>query len=334
MEKRYQVFVSSTYADLKQERQHVLQALMEMDCIPAGMELFPAVDEEQWEFIKKVINDCDYYLLIIGGRYGSTTPDGISYTEKEFDYAVEKGLRIVALIHGEPENISFGKSEQDPVLRDKLLNFKDKVMTGRLVKFWKNAEELPGQVALSLTKTIKMYPAIGWVRGNLIANDDLLIEMNQLRKDNKNLSEENTKLISKEVLEVNDIADIDSEFTINGSYKSSYRGNSYNETWVSNISWREIFSIISPSLLEHPSDYKVRTTLAENLKTREGKSGGYSVDINEQEFKTITIQLKAYKLVNIKYSKTTKGNMSLFWSLTDKGEQFMIENRIIKKIPN
>ena len=99
MDKRYQVFVSSTYADLKEERQHVLQALMEMDCIPAGMELFPAADEEQWEFIKKVIDDCDYYLLIIGGRYGSTTDDGISYTEKEFDYAVENGLKVVALIH-------------------------------------------------------------------------------------------------------------------------------------------------------------------------------------------------------------------------------------------
>ena len=87
MDKRYQVFVSSTYADLKQERQHVIQALIEMDCIPAGMELFPAADEEQWEFIKKVIDDCDYYLLVIGGRYGSVTSEGISYTEKEFDYA-------------------------------------------------------------------------------------------------------------------------------------------------------------------------------------------------------------------------------------------------------
>ncbi len=91
MDKRFQVFVSSTYADLKEERQHVIQALMEMDCIPAGMELFPAADEEQWKFIKKVIDDCDYYLLIIGGRYGSTTDDGISYTEREFDYAVERG---------------------------------------------------------------------------------------------------------------------------------------------------------------------------------------------------------------------------------------------------
>ena len=63
MNKRYQVFVSSTYADLKEERQRVIQTLMEMDCIPAGMELFPAADEEQWLFIRKVIDDCDYYLL-------------------------------------------------------------------------------------------------------------------------------------------------------------------------------------------------------------------------------------------------------------------------------
>jgi hypothetical protein len=47
MDKRYQVFVSSTYADLQHERQRVIQALMEMDCIPSGMELFPAADEEQ-----------------------------------------------------------------------------------------------------------------------------------------------------------------------------------------------------------------------------------------------------------------------------------------------
>src|SRR5678815_5746010 len=99
MEKRYQVFVSSTYADLRDERRRVIQTLMEMDCIPAGMELFPAADEEQWAFIKRVIDDCDYYILIIGGRYGSTTSEGISYTEKEYDNALEKGLKVLAFIH-------------------------------------------------------------------------------------------------------------------------------------------------------------------------------------------------------------------------------------------
>ena len=154
MEKRYQVFVSSTYADLKEERQHVSQALMEMDCIPAGMELFPATDEEQWEFIKRIIDDCDYYLLIIGGRYGSTTEEGISYTEKEYDYAVESGLKVIALLHENPDDIPVGKSDIAPELREKLQAFRDKVSANRLVKFWNEPKELPGLVALSLSKTI------------------------------------------------------------------------------------------------------------------------------------------------------------------------------------
>ena len=88
MDKRYQVFVSSTYADLKEERRAIIQTVIELNCIPAGMELFPASNEEQFSFIKRVTDDCDYYLLVIAGRYGSVGTDGISYTEKEFDYAL------------------------------------------------------------------------------------------------------------------------------------------------------------------------------------------------------------------------------------------------------
>ena len=78
MDKRYQVFISSTYSDLKEERGKVMQTVMSLDCIPAGMEFFTAIDSEQLEFIKKIIDDCDYYILIIGGKYGSMT--AVSYT--------------------------------------------------------------------------------------------------------------------------------------------------------------------------------------------------------------------------------------------------------------
>jgi hypothetical protein len=334
VDKRYQVFVSSTYADLKEERQHVLQALMEMDCIPAGMELFPAADEEQWEFIKKVIDDCDYYLLIIGGRYGSTTSDGISYTEKEFDYALSKGLRVVALIHGAPNDISFGKSEQDPTLREKLLKFKDKVMDGRLVKFWKSAEELPGLVALSLTKTIKTYPAIGWVRASNIASEDLLSEINELRKSN---SDQQSKIIELEKKAnnkpiIDGIAEIDTSFTVHGSYKIYRPGYSARQhDFECAISWREMFALIAPYLVEHPNDASVKSQLASILKERQtGNGDGDAITINDQEFKTITVQLRAYGLVTTRYTETTKGGMALFWSLTPKGERLMIESRIVR----
>jgi len=266
MDKRYQVFVSSTYADLKEERQHVIQALMEMDCIPAGMELFPAADEEQWEFIKRVIDDCDYYLLIIGGRYGSTTDDGISYTEKEFDYAVENGLKIIALIHDEPDDIPFGKSEKDETLRNKLFSFRDKVMDGRLVKFWTAAKELPGLVALSMTKTIKMYPATGWVRANNVANEDILVELNDLRKENSTLQKSLNDNQAQSALDVTDIADIESEFTVHGKYKVYRQGfQTRDYTFESVISWKEMFSLLSPYLVEYYNELSVESKLASCL---------------------------------------------------------------------
>jgi len=330
MDKRYQVFVSSTYADLKEERQHVIQALMEMDCIPAGMELFPAADEEQWDFIKRVIDDCDYYLLIIGGRYGSTTKDGISYTEKEFDYAVENGLKVVALIHGAPDDIPFGKSEKDEDLRNKLFSFRDKVMDGRLVKFWSAATELPGLVALSMTKTVKMYPAIGWVRANNVANEDVLAELNELRKENSSLQKSLNEKNAQSELQVNDIADIDSNFTVHGKYKVYRRGYEPSEyNFESVVSWKEMFSLISPYLVDYYNESGVDSKLASCLLEREGKSGS-SISINDQEFKTIKIQFEAYGLIKTEYLKTVQGNMATFWSLTPKGKKLMIESRVVR----
>ena len=76
-EKRYQIFISSTYSDLLEERRAVMDAILDLKCFPSGMEMFPAVDMEQFEYIKQIIDESDYYVLLLAGRYGSTAPDGI-----------------------------------------------------------------------------------------------------------------------------------------------------------------------------------------------------------------------------------------------------------------
>ena len=82
LKKRYQVFVSSTYQDLIEERRHVIQALLESKCIPSGMELFPAASLDQWTLIQRVIDDCDYYVRHRRREvHGSRGLDGRSYTE-------------------------------------------------------------------------------------------------------------------------------------------------------------------------------------------------------------------------------------------------------------
>jgi hypothetical protein len=187
MEKRYQVFVSSTFSDLQQERHELMQTLMRLDCIPAGMELFPAADEEQWAFIQKVIADCDYYLLIVQGRYGSTTEEGISYTEKEYDYAVEKGIHVIALLHGELEQLPVAKSEIEESAREKLAAFRAKISAGRLVKFWKSPSELQQQTVLSLTHAFKAHPRPGWIRGSEKIHAEVANEISRLSRENLEL---------------------------------------------------------------------------------------------------------------------------------------------------
>jgi hypothetical protein len=135
MERRHQVFISSTYADLKDERAEVTQALLELDCIPAGMELFPATTNGAWELIKGVIDDSDYYCLIVGGRYGSVDAGGISYTEKEYDYAIETNKPLIAFIHKDPDQIANGKTEKTDKGKEKLQLFKTKVESSHHCKY-------------------------------------------------------------------------------------------------------------------------------------------------------------------------------------------------------
>jgi len=156
-----------------------------MDCIPAGMELFPAADEEQFEFIKKIIDDCDYYILIVAGRYGSTAPDGISYTEKEYDYARDKGVPVLRFVHSDPRALDPDKCDHEPEIIARRDSFRNKVTADKLAKMWREPKELPGLVAISLSKTMKTHPAVGWVRGDLIASAQLLSEINDLRKRNE-----------------------------------------------------------------------------------------------------------------------------------------------------
>src|SRR5258708_17786092 len=105
MEKIFKVFVSSTFEDLRAERAEVEKALLKLNCLPVGMELFPAADDETWEFIKEQINDADYYVVLVAGRYGTLASDGISFTEKEYDYARERDIPSIGFVHADRSTI-------------------------------------------------------------------------------------------------------------------------------------------------------------------------------------------------------------------------------------
>ncbi|TCR89882.1 DUF4062 domain-containing protein [Rhizobium sp. BK376] len=186
-EKRYQVFISSTFEDLKEERRAVQDVVISARDFPVQMESFPAADENQFDFIKSLIDQCDYYILIIAGRYGSPGSDGLSYTHKEFRYAVSKGVPVLVMLHGDLKKIEVGRSEASEEGRAKLEAFIDEAQKGRLRKSWTTLDGLKLAVREALDNAKATKPRIGWVRGDAIASLEALEELNTLRKENAEL---------------------------------------------------------------------------------------------------------------------------------------------------
>lgn len=185
---KYQVFISSTYADLSIERKKVLDILLMADCIPAGMENFVATDDEQFNVIKKVIDVCDYYILILGKRYGSVNEKtGLSYTEMEYNYAIDKGIPVLVFALDDSVVLDDDKIEKDDIKKGKLAEFKSKAMVNRLASIWRDQSDLMGKVAIAIMQAKSEIKRPGWHRGNDEEKERLLKEIEFLRKENEEL---------------------------------------------------------------------------------------------------------------------------------------------------
>lgn len=184
MDKRYQIFISSTFEDLKEERKKIMEAILELNCFPAGMEMFPATDTEQFEYIKTIIDESDYYIIVLAGKYGTMHTDNISFIEKEFDYAVAKGVPVLAFLKKELDSLSAEKIEFDTTRKNKLKKLKEKVSTGRVVNFWDNSDDLKYKVHSSLSREFKIHPREGWIRANFYAEtNNEQIKNNHITKE-------------------------------------------------------------------------------------------------------------------------------------------------------
>lgn len=209
MERRFDVFVSSTYEDLIEERKEITQAVLECDCMPVGMEMFPASNLEQWEFIKKVIDKADIYLVVIAGKYGTPGRDEngkpMSYTEMEFNYALASGKPILAFEYKNIDKLTRDKVELDGEKAKALEVFRKKVQKDRIVKFYSNKDELKAHVLASLNNMKKQITTGGWIRANQSSFDGKKeleekvrkLESNQERwlQEKRQLEEEREKIL-------------------------------------------------------------------------------------------------------------------------------------------
>ena len=200
MDKKYQIFISSTYKDLIEERNKVRDVILSMYHFPIGMEMFNAADEEQWEIIKETIDSSDYYILIIGKRYGTIIQDGpdagISYTEKEFKYAKSVGIPVLAFIKNDTA-VTSDKMDLKPEKIEKLKDFIETVKDKREVDWFSTVDELGTKVTLALYKQFGRKNRPGWIRSDKLDMEQTLNEILEQNQKIRTLEHENKELRDK-----------------------------------------------------------------------------------------------------------------------------------------
>lgn len=321
MSKRYQVFLSSTFRDLEAERLEVMRALLELDCIPSGMEYFPASNDDQWSFIKDLIDQCDYYIVVVGGRYGSVDAAGISFTEREYRYAIEREIPVMGFVHADPSTIIQGKSELDPEGQRRLAEFRSLVQT-RLCKEWTSAADLGAVVSRSLTQLIRRFPRPGWLRANHLASAQAAEEIVRLRQVNDQLSEELGRLSVTRPAGSESLAQGDDQvelaFTVTLTERSAgYPRQHHRQVMTEVLTWKELLVAFGPYLLSESKLSNVKSAVNRVLRDR------VLEEVTSQhpayDFKNTLIQESSLQLVIVQFAAL--GYLSIATSRDDAGKE-------------
>lgn len=320
-----------------------MHALLELDCIPSGMELFPATDEDQWTLIKKVISECDYYLIISGGRYGSIGLSGLSYTEMEYRYALDIGKPIVGFLHKDPLQLAAARCEQTEEGKKKLSAFRDLIQK-KTCKYWTSPAELGSVASRSLVKLIKTNPAVGWIRSDQAIDSVAAGEILKLKKTIEDLEIKLQQARLSAPSGSENLAQGDDEIQINFTFDAR---DPDREMWgfeeSITLTWNKIFYDMGPVMLSEASDYDLRVTLSRCVRDRsrpilsvDDGLKGYAViansfKISDHDFQTIKIQLIALGLISKSQKARSVKDDRTFWCLTPYGDQVLTTLRAIRR---
>ena len=318
MNKKYQVFISSTYEDLKDERDQAIKAVLEMGHIPLGMEMFSAGDEEQWQIIARQIEATDYYVVIVGHLYGSETDEGISYTEKEYDYAKECGVPTLGFVIDNKAPWPHDKTDNDSAKKDKLDIFKAKVKS-KPIYFWSNKEDLHGKVSISLIKTMNANPRVGWTRSDEAIGPEVTKEISRLSAENARLRgniEKLEKIRDSQEDKEKEVARI----MFGNKYNISVRETttpSWESAAIYETNLFSIFRYIAPNLINESSNLIVAYNIALGLH---GVNFCQTNPVAINIISGLMTDFVALEVIETSKKKHSVSDKEQYWTLTKLGE--------------
>lgn len=297
------------------------------------MEAFPAADEDQFNFIKRIIEDTDYYVLLLGARYGSLATDGVGFTEKEYRYAMEKEIPVLAFVHSSPQEVDAGKSDlSDPSIAEKFYRFRNEITGNRMVKMWEDSSTLPAFVVLALNQAFADRPRVGWTRGATIDSEQVLHQLVETQA--KLETAENELRDLRGAFEIrDDVADLSVELSVTVELwsKTDYSSVRAGDITVSLVLER-LFSLLGPNIIEPLNQDSVSNILA--IEAAKGeyvhRPAEHKYRLERESLNTVRIQLEALGLIQVRRAKAVNESIYNYWSLTEYGISEVRRLRIIR----
>ncbi len=160
MQKIYTAFISSAFKSLRNERNAVINSLLDFRVVPIGMEHFTVTTNGQFSDIQELIDESDVFILLLGEKYGSCDKDGVSWTEREYEYALEKNKPILAIVCDELAVLLEKDEAELTEEQKKQIEFCNKISFARVV----NDEFNIKTIIIQFFNTFDFSKCIGWTR--------------------------------------------------------------------------------------------------------------------------------------------------------------------------
>jgi Domain of unknown function (DUF4062) len=330
------VQASLTFSDLESERKAVSDTLAKSGFIPSGMELFPATDQQQLEFIKRIIDRCDYYVVIVGARYGSLDGDK-SFTEKEYEYALSKKIPVLAFIHKDPGKIASEKAERDPERIKRLDSFRARLKASRIVSFWTNVHDLRTEVLTAVTNAVNLSPGVGWVRGDQAIDPKLFQDLERMRNENEELKKRLAGFESGDFNFPTDLAGPEESF----GFQILETGKDHRRSLKASWNIGELLTKIADALIAERSESSIGELIARwyvALFDESNFDNHLTYTMVDTDLKQLRFHLEALGLIKAigrfrerKFSDFELRDEYIVWSITDKGRKFVSTLSALRK---
>ena len=329
-DQRFRVFLAHDVTELGELAVDLSYELVKHQCIPMGIGMKPAVDNNHWDIIRAMIDESDAVFLVIGNSYGDLSPSGVSYVHMAYIYATTQGKPIFPFCLKE--------SESSNVRNAHLEEFR-KLLSSHKVRFWTVEADLRKQLLMAIRKLKSAHnlglmpiesesshvPAAVPVPGTPVSPPH---QMKQIRALKRELEEAKKALATTpETPQKNRSKN---KYVMVSYSAKVFSGGNFKiitDTW--NMTWDSIFLAVAPHMLKPISEEKMRLVISAALATdvqspiKQQHPNSHAVAdirLSSDSMNRVKIYLRGQDLI-----REVMQGRDIRWKLTESGDQHLTE---------